>query len=424
MRAVVVHLGLRFRIQKYCANRLFYMDVHHRKPAGTIALPPSPKEIYSDWMRRAFTLVELLVVIAIIGILIALLLPAVQSARESARRTQCQNNLKQLALGLQTYHSAYGRFPPGANTRDKNPGDSNFSQDSTFGWISFILPFIDELGTYKAFTSANTASVGGLDPKQLNYNWKKLFDSSQPSALSPDLYRRDGSATGQFADARLYSPQNLQCPSDSMGTANPVLNNTSEANQPAAAPWGKDVSAKSNYVGVGGNRGALRQDSAGFAWTWDSRNPIDYQDYKGVFYANSKTKVKDITDGTSKTFVIAERDGSYLNNYTRTCGARGRMASIWVGPTEERYLDQYFVNLGDSGDAGGAYLVNALIPVDNSADCGSVGKKTAYAAGSVHANGANMALADGSVRFIPDGIDTATWKNMGGISDGHTLKDF
>ena len=380
------------------------------------------------WLRkysvRAFTLVELLVVIAIIGVLIALLLPAVQAARESARRTHCQNNLKQLALAVQTYNSANKQFPPGANTRDKNPGQATYSSDATFGWISFVLPFIDEVGTYQSFVTANTTSVGGVDPKQLNYNWKKLFDSTSPNAHSPDLYRRDNAATGQFAAVNLYSPKAVLCPSDPMGTANPCLNNPQEASQPAINAWGKDVSAKSNYMGVAGNRGALRQDSAAFAWTWDSKNPVDYTDMKGVFYANSKTKIKDISDGTSKSLMIAERDGSYVSGYTKTCGTRGRLAGIWVGPTESRYLDQYLLNIGDENDVAGAYLVNATIPADNSGDCGSFGKKTAYSAGSVHSNGANVALCDGTVHFIGDSIDSATWKSMGGISDGRTLRDF
>jgi hypothetical protein len=211
-----------------------------------------------------------------------------------------------------------------------------------------------------------------------------------------------------------------------MGTANPCLNNVNEANQPAGTPWGKDVSAKSNYLGVAGNRGALRQDSGtpSFNWTWDSKTPVDYADTKGVFYANSKTHIKDITDGTSKSLMIVERDGSYLDGYTKACGTRGRLAGIWVGPTESRYLDQYLVNIGDETDVTGAYLVNATIPADNSADCGSVGKKTAYAAGSVHVGGANAALCDGTVHFIGDNVDSATWKSLGGISDARMLRGF
>jgi len=87
-------------------------------------------------------------------------------------------------------------------------------------------------------------------------------------------------------------------------------------------------------------------------------------------------------------------------------------------------LDQYLLNIGDENDVAGAYLVNATIPSDNAADCGSVGKKTAYSAGSVHSGGANVALCDGTVHFIGDNIDSATWKSLGGISDARTLRSY
>lgn len=94
--------------------------------------------------RRGFTLVELLVVIAIIGVLISLLLPAIQAAREAARRTQCESNVKQLVLGLQNYHGAHGAFPP-AHVESGVDGPSFRHQ---FGWLALMLPFVEEQNTY------------------------------------------------------------------------------------------------------------------------------------------------------------------------------------------------------------------------------------------------------------------------------------
>lgn len=98
--------------------------------------------------RRAFTLVELLVVIAIIGILVALLLPAIQTARESARRTQCTNNVKQLALACQNHHSAYMRFPDGGEAynvpRTTNSGVPVLAPEQFWGWLYQILPFMEQ----------------------------------------------------------------------------------------------------------------------------------------------------------------------------------------------------------------------------------------------------------------------------------------
>jgi prepilin-type N-terminal cleavage/methylation domain-containing protein len=132
--------------------------------------------------RRAFTLVELLVVIAIIGILIAMLLPAIQAAREAARRSQCTNNLKQLALGLQTYHSALKRFPSGvlfngdpADATCNNASSSAGSYSaggacntSSFGWGGLTLPFLEE-GIKTAIFKSLPNSTYGTKPTATPY---------------------------------------------------------------------------------------------------------------------------------------------------------------------------------------------------------------------------------------------------------------
>lgn len=98
--------------------------------------------------RQGFTLVELLVVIAIIGILVGLLLPAVQQIREAARRTQCLNNLKQLGLAAHNYESAFKRFPPGYLGATPLPGD--YSQNSNIGHLVHLLPYVEQQAIYDA----------------------------------------------------------------------------------------------------------------------------------------------------------------------------------------------------------------------------------------------------------------------------------
>jgi prepilin-type N-terminal cleavage/methylation domain-containing protein len=103
--------------------------------------------------RPGFTLIELLVVIAIIGVLIALLLPAVQSAREAARRAQCTNNLKQIGLALHNYHQAVGSFPPGATVAFSYTSSISSGYESVWGtwsFLSLMLPYLEQQPLYNA----------------------------------------------------------------------------------------------------------------------------------------------------------------------------------------------------------------------------------------------------------------------------------
>ncbi len=196
-------------------------------------------------MRRAFTLVELLVVIFVIGILIALLLPAVQMAREAARRSQCSNNLKQLALGLTAYHDAQRVFPSGyisdydASGNDTGPG---------WGWAALMLPQIEQGNLY------NT----------INFR----LPIEDPSNATP----------------RLRQIPTFLCPTDEV---EPFWN--AETRDSAGNPTGIICQvAPANYVGVYGT----------------SDPGVDGD---GMFYRNSGVNLRDITDGSSNTIAIGER---------------------------------------------------------------------------------------------------------------------
>ena len=202
---------------------------------------------YAFDRRRGFTLVELLVVIAIIGILVALLLPAVQAAREAARRTQCANNLKQLGLALQNYHSAFNQFPPGGEV----PANSSESPPS---FLARMLPYMEQ-GT--------------------------IADNLDFDAVLSDP------ANSAMAQMELAV---FRCPS----------NTTTELSGNRTDPWvGNNVFQTANYEGVNGaGREQMRKNAS---------HACGAHNTDGFVFPGSETSIRMITDGTSNTFAMGER---------------------------------------------------------------------------------------------------------------------
>jgi prepilin-type N-terminal cleavage/methylation domain-containing protein len=195
--------------------------------------------------QRGFTLIELLVVMAIIGMLIALFLPAIQAAREAARRSQCQNNLKQLGLALHSYHDSLSVFPPGYIARDlSDPEDTA----PGWGWASMLLPYLDQS---PAYASCN-------------------FDLAIHYQANTTIGRQ-----------RL---EVLMCPSD---TKAGVFDVTDENDVVLAVQV-----ATNSYAACFGSGGEIGEEP-------DLSN--------GMFFRNSKIGVRDIIDGTNSTFALGER---------------------------------------------------------------------------------------------------------------------
>jgi prepilin-type N-terminal cleavage/methylation domain-containing protein/prepilin-type processing-associated H-X9-DG protein len=361
--------------------------------------------------RSAFTLVELLVVIAIIGILIALLLPAIQAAREAARRAQCSNNVKQLALGLINYNTTNKQFPPGVmfngdpidtacntgSTSASNYSNGGACSTSSFGWGGLTLPYLEE-GTKTSFykslpnSTYNTRPSGTPYPK---YSW-------QPTA--------EIDATGTVAGWFKAGINVFMCPSDVLGVINDLQN---PADSNAAPPNGKDPYGKSNYVGVAGNHGADSQDGAGpsqgmsqaaACCEWAPGFYASQPTWRaGILMVNSKTRVRDITDGTSQTLIVTERDGSQIG-FPISCGSGcGHRAAYWVGATRARYAYTHLTNVSSSSN----FLING---------------PNAQAVSSMHRGGVNGAFADGSVRFFSENIDADVWQLLGSMNDGKTIQ--
>jgi len=282
--------------------------------------------------RRAFTLVELLVVIAIIATLVGLLLPAVQSAREAARRAQCTNNLKQTGLALQNYHEARRQLPEGWLA------DSTVVSGTAgvgWGWASRILPYVEEDATYKSIDIKTP-----IDPS-----------STVLGKVIPGF----------------------RCPSDG-AAGSPTFNIGSEGGAcdhktPDANPSSPAVMvARTNYVGMFGTN-----DPEGQAFSGD-----------GMFYANSRMPFRHVTDGLSKTIMVAERDSSIGG-------------SLWIGMFQGKC--EAIVRVVAEGDH----------PPNGSGDPAN---RHFEDVSSRHGGGANVVFADGHCDFIAESIATNVYQAL------------
>lgn len=298
---------------------------------------------------QGFTLVELLVVIAIIGTLVGLLLPAVQAARESARRSRCVNNVKQLGLGMHSYLDVSRTFPFGAQ-----PGPGTHHT-----WIMDVLPFIEQQSISDNFPNGN-------------------FTGAQVPA------------------ARVAIPT-LQCPSDTYSGRGLLI-----AGQSAGAdPWWWDQGL--GYTCYKSCNGAMwlgapyaRSDAAG---RFGSTTPRDMEWGNGVFPRNKhfvryeviRTRIAEITDGTSKTIALGEALISWSDK------------GCWVDDNGTLAVTAIPMNLYKTSTDRVAFARDWRI---------------SYGFMSNHPGGANFGMADGSCRFLSETLDMAVYNALGTISTG------
>jgi prepilin-type N-terminal cleavage/methylation domain-containing protein len=305
--------------------------------------------------RAAFTLVELLVVIAIIGILVALLLPAVQSAREAARRLQCQNHLKQLGLAGHNHENAYQIFPTGgwgwAWIGDPDQG-SNRNQPG--GWIYNSLSYIEQQSLH---------DIG----KGETFNNKKSLNMQVVRSTLPTI----------------------NCPSRRPGK--PYPNNWDPSHYVAINCNPVEFIVRSDYAGNAGTQGVPHTNgSASIAAGLNQPIP----DRDGMFFERSEIAIGDILDGTTNTILVGEK---YLNPDHYTTGQD-------AADNESCYTGN---NNDNNRSAGQQYPLTA--------DRKGYGATEIF--GSSHGSGAFFALADGSVRMISYGVDLVTYERLGNRRD-------
>ena len=343
--------------------------------------------------KRGFTLVELLVVIAIIGILIGMLLPAVQSVREAARRTQCLNNMKQLGLACHNFASAQSRFPPGANwntgSTDQVRGPQVLSGREKMGWAVFLLPFIE---------------AGNIESQY----------SDATSLWSTDYSEADCSTNGTPMPCASTVIPFLICPSDASPAGD--FNETFTTNAMRTEFGETAVVAKSNYVALMGAGGDLENGNGDIDGDEQNLNRDIAQTKPtwGVFGKNSRTTFGDLAgDGTSNIFMLGERSSADSGSVN---GREGRGA-VWAGIANSNA--DYVVNVSKTWSIFGA------MSSENPQNWSINGLDGARGVGfSEHTGGANMALADGSVRFVSQDLNVGTLGDLVRMADGNVVSGF
>ncbi len=300
--------------------------------------------------RRGFTLIELLVVIAIIGILIALLLPAVQKVRDAANRTKCANSLKQIGLALHNYHDINGSLPPGLDHSLYPPFGTNVYW--YWSWMARLLHFMEQDNLWRQAEAFARYGSGQYSP------WGPGFDPTTGKRVP--------------SNPALYTPQPMyQCPAD-----NRVLVATY-----AAGDYGNLTVAFTEFLGVSG-------------LTIRPVTPADEKLYEGLFYPGSHVRFADITDGLSNTLAVGERPPSTDLIYGWWFAGEGQNANgsgscdVVLGIVEYNW---------ENSKCAGYFNSNyhyQFGPGDINNNCDQ------FHFWSLHPGGAHFLLADGSTHFF------------------------
>ena len=328
--------------------------------------------------RLGFTLVELLVVIAIIGVLVSLLLPAVQSAREAARRVECQNHLKQVGLAWLSHESAHKYLPSsGWGWRWQGDPDRGYGQDQPGGWAFNILEFLEE------------AAI-----RQLG---KGVTDITERQNL---MIIAVGTPISTF-----------NCPTRRAPLAYPMVRNSYLGNNLNRCRQGNCLLARSDYQANSGNRNAREQDgpsrNSGRAfdnYPWLSNDP---KIWNGVSYQRSQVGLRAFKDGTSQTMMVGEK---YLNPDRYFDGNDpADDQNILVGM--DRDVNGFVGNGLDFNN-----VPFPLLPLQDRPGTG-----LDYQFGSAHTAGFNAVFADGSVHAVNYSIDGPVFFYLGGRDDGVSL---
>ncbi|HTN76802.1 MAG TPA: DUF1559 domain-containing protein [Pirellulaceae bacterium] len=338
-------------------------------------MPSSLIGLRSRTYRPAFTLVELLVVIAIIGVLVALLLPAVQAAREAARRMSCGNNLKQVGLAMHNFHDVYNSLPPGMTEDDTK----------NFGWGTYILPYMEQVNLYTNISQVCTKANERLFPQQQDIdinNWTTILIDN----------------TNQQVNTK-QRLANYICPSSPLAK----VDNNGYGASSYVGNFGTEVTAFAS-MGCGTPKGSAQTGV--------------------LLYANDNVKqfaigMGAVRDGTSNTLLVGEV-GQSQNVY----GSKNDNGNfpLWAGGNNDggcnaKYIGAH-LRIADTN-----FFINrppTKLPFGASGAPNPDMSDLCF--GSAHTGGAQFVFLDGSVHFLQQNINTTTLARLANRQDGQVVQ--